>query len=222
MGAFEYLNNFYDCGLINKAIELNYSESNKVILSGDDIKLKNNYPVVYENLKSCRHNRDSRTIMQYGQDLVASWIFEDDLLKKLITLGLSIEGAGADRERQILTNSRVSSSSDFLISLNGREVKLELMTDYSGYWSKTKQLDLRDSKYLKMKRENSILLGISLCDSKYVVIDFDKEVSAEYIPRHFPYGNKPAYKIYLNKFNLEPLDLKQIAEALKEIIKMRP
>ena len=133
MGAFEYLNNFYDCGLINKAIELNYSESNKVILSGDDIKLKNNYPVVYENLKSCGHNRDSRTIMQYGQDLVASWIFEDDLLKKLITLGLSIEGAGADRERQILTNSRVSSSSDFLISLNGREVKLELMTDYSGY-----------------------------------------------------------------------------------------
>ena len=49
------------------------------------------------------------------------------------------------------------------------------MTDYSGYWSKTKQLDLRDSKYLKMKRENSILLGISLCDSKYVIIDFDKK-----------------------------------------------
>ena len=61
-----------------------------------------------------------------------------------------------------------------------------------------------------------------MCDSKYVIIDFDKEVSAEYIPRHSLYGNKPAYKIYLNKFNLEPLDLKQIAEALKEIIKMRP
>lgn len=66
-----------------KAKDLNYSESNTLILAGDEQTLKTKYPVVYANLLSYGHNKDGRTYMEYAQDLVASWIFEDDLMAQL-------------------------------------------------------------------------------------------------------------------------------------------
>lgn len=37
------------------------------------------YPDTFSNLNSCGHNRDARTAIEYGQDLVASWLFRPDM-----------------------------------------------------------------------------------------------------------------------------------------------
>lgn len=71
--------------------------------------------------------------------------------------GIIIKSSGSDKERVILSNKNVSSSSDFHVLLDGNIVSLELMSDYTGYWSKEGQIDLRDSKFNKMKKEKSLL-----------------------------------------------------------------
>jgi hypothetical protein len=74
------LENFFDESMVNIARQMGYSEDNILILENNINKLMVDYPDVYDNLKSCRHNRDSRTEIEYAQDLVCSWIFEDYLL----------------------------------------------------------------------------------------------------------------------------------------------
>ena len=98
-------------------------------------------------------------------------------------------------------------SSDTLVTYNGHSRPMELMTDYGGYWYRTGLLDLRDSKYMKLERTKSLLLGFSTKDNKFLLIDFAKPVPYRYIASHSPYGGKPAYQIscdgILQLFNID-------------------
>ena len=105
---------------------------------------------------SYRHNRDNRTPIEYGQDLVASWIYEDSLMAELKKCGLEIECASADKNREILTTAKVSAASDFRVGAGGSYRKLEIMNEYKGYWSKYRRIDLRDDKFNKPNNEDTI------------------------------------------------------------------
>lgn len=100
---YEMLERFFDETMINIAKKMGYSEENIIILENNEEKLKRDYEDVYNNLKSCRHNRDGRTEMEYAQDLVCSWIFEDYLIYNLKLSGLNVELSGADFERKNIT-----------------------------------------------------------------------------------------------------------------------
>lgn len=202
--------------LVDMARRLGYPKSSICILSGDETQLVSVFPDTYKNLLSCIHNRDKRTSMQYGQDLVASWLFEDMLMGELQESGISISKAGADRNREILSNARVSSSSDCLVSYNGRERLLELMSDYSGYWAKYHKLELRDSKFTKMQESKSLFLGISTEDKKFILLDMSERFDFTFIPSYFLYGGKPAYSIKLPKNLMEDLDFSKLAERIIE------
>ena len=65
--------------LIPIAVSLHYPDSSICVLKGDINVLKRDFPQTYSNLTSCNHNKDNRTFIEYGQDLVASWIYEDYL-----------------------------------------------------------------------------------------------------------------------------------------------
>lgn len=58
---------------------------------------------------------------------------------------------GVDRTRRILASSQTSTVSDFLITRDGVEIKLELMNDYTGYWRRYNVLHLRDFKFNQLK-----------------------------------------------------------------------
>ena len=90
MGAYKNMLGLYS-DLLEKARSYGYPESSICILSGDESKLKSEFPDTFSNLNSCKHNRDSRTAIEYGQDLVASWLFEDYLMENLQIAGMSIE-----------------------------------------------------------------------------------------------------------------------------------
>lgn len=221
MGSFKYLNKFYHNNLVEKAIELGYREDNLLILKGDKKSLLEKWPQTYNNLKTCSHHKDERSFLEYGQDLVASWVFEDDFLKMMKEQGLIIKSSGSDKERVILSNKNVSSSSDFHVLLDGNIVSLELMSDYTGYWSKEGQVDLRDSKFNKMKKEKSLFVGLSLTDDLFIIKDFSKDIEFTYIRNHRPYGFKPAYRFSIDKSNLIPFTFKKLSEMIKKYINER-
>ena len=77
-GAFQHMSSLCH-DLAGKARSYGYPESSICILLGDETRLRPEYPDTFSNLNSCGHNRDARTAIEYGQDLVASWLFRPDM-----------------------------------------------------------------------------------------------------------------------------------------------
>lgn len=217
MGAFQNMCGLYP-DLLEKAKSYGYPESSICILQGDIEALKSRFPDAYNNLMSCNHHRDRRTPIEYGQDLVASWLFEDYLMENLQAQGITVSGAGADKNREVLPNAKVSSSSDCLVCYDGKQRLLELMSDYTGYWAKYKKMELRDAKFTRMQESQSLFLGISTLDHKYILLDMSGDFDFTFIPSYFLYGGKPAYSIKLAKNQFKDLDFAQIALDIKTII----
>ncbi len=219
MGAYNELSKNFFKDIVQTARDFGYSESNILILLGQENELKERYPEVYSNLVSCNHNRDKRTYIEYGRDLVASWLFEDVLVRSLSNSGIVITLSGADNNREILSNTKVSSNSDTTISYNGHSIQMELMSDYTGYWSRANKIDLRDDKYLRLKRTNSLFLGVSTVDTKFILLDFRKEIEHTYFKYYRPYGGKPCYSVKINQSDLHPFKVEVLIEKLKELLK---
>lgn len=182
-----------------------YSAANIAILEADiedDGSLRAQYPVTYANLLTCRHHRDNRTPLAYGQDLVASWVFEDYFHHYLNNSGIHVTLNGKDKNREILKDSNVNADSDYVLSLNGHEAYLELVNDYGGYWARYHKCDLRDFKWDHLCRLASgncpsLLLGLDFAGNKYFLKNTKDPQDVIYIPSHRPYGGKPAYSIAL-------------------------
>lgn len=216
------LENFFDESMVNIARQMGYSEDNILILENNINKLMVDYPDVYDNLKSCRHNRDSRTEIEYAQDLVCSWIFEDYLLLNLRLNGLDVELSGADCERKILRSSSVSSKSDIVVKENNKKIYIELVNDYKGYWLKNNKVDLRDDKYLHVKNlslgdNKSLLLGIDFCNKKFFLFDIDNNQDVRYEAFHYAY-RKPAYSINLKNTIYHDFSFKEICNEVKRYL----
>lgn len=211
---YDELSNFFPISLVELAKKLDYDKDNLLVLESDEKNLETMYPKTYENILSCIHNRDIRTPMQYARDLVASWLFEDYLVYKFNELGYSLLLKGKDSTRKILSNLNVGAESDALFTYSGKEVNIEIINDYTGFWFKNKKMHLRDAKFIKLRNEKSILLAISIKDRSFIVMPITENTGYKYINSHFPYGGKPAYEIKIsNKF----LDF-NVKEIIKNII----
>ncbi|MBP5517461.1 MAG: hypothetical protein J6X91_02200 [Bacteroidales bacterium] len=216
MGAFLQLSTILG-DLSTVAKKLNYPESSICILRGDIDELHNKFPSTYDNLISCYHNRDNRLPILYGQDLVASWLYEDYLMHKLKIVGLDIVGSGTDKNREILPNTIVSTDSDCLVSYNGKKRRLELVNDHKGFWKKTHKCHLRDQKFKKIVETDSILLGISTKDNTYFIIDNILTVPSKYLPFHTLW-HKPAQELTIMETDLCLIDYNTISEQIKGMI----
>lgn len=219
-GPYFGLQDFFGVSLVEKADEFGYSLDNLLILKGKMDTLKEECPDIYNNIYSCDHNRDKRSPEQYAKDLVASWLFEDYLLSMIDNQYFSVSLAGADKDRHILAKTNVKSDSDFVISKNGISIRLELATDYYNYWHTFGCIDLRDDKFIKLKATGSILLGVSILDKTFFLLDFrDDSIIAKFIPHHKPYGYKPAYRINFKETNANFFEFSK-ANMIKEILRL--
>lgn len=218
MSAFEGLSNFFGASLEDMAKRLNYNPANILILQNKEKELRLKFPETYTNLVSCKHNRDRRTVMQYAQDLIASWIIEDYILNEFKEVGEDLSLQGEDRDRTILSNDKVSASSDYVYKYDGGEIKIELMIDYKGYWIKYGKLDLRDEKYNKLNRERALLLAVSIKSKTYYLLDFRCHVPAKYLECHAPYGDKPVYSIDLLNFTPREFIVEGLVSHIKNIL----
>ena len=216
--TYNGLTNFFNMHLDVLARKLEYSEDNILILQGNEEKLKTNYPETYRNLLSCVHNRDSRNLMEYARDLVASWIFEDFMVEKFNQLGYTLTLSGKDKNRKILPNTKVGSNSDTIFEYHGKQINLEIIADYGLYWERHKALDLRDDKFNKMLSENAVLLAISIIDKKFALIPINNSLSITKISCHVPYGYKPATRINLDNISFYDFNVSDIINQLITII----
>lgn len=221
MGAYNGVSQFFDIPLDQVAVELGYDEDNILILRGDQRTLEDEYPITYRNMVSCLHHADRRTPLQYAQDLVASWLIEDYFLSSLTSRYYDITLDGADRNRKILSSARTSASSDFLINIAGKQIKLELMNDYTGFWRKQQVLHLRDAKYLQLQRSGSLFIAIAVPTGEFAIYDFSKDIPARYLSSHPLYGGKPAYEIQIPRTMLMPIESNNMEMAIIETINMR-
>ena len=222
MGAYEGLSNYFEKPLCEYAISLGYDESNILILKGDVNNLKNSHLNIYQNLLSCQHHSDRRTPLEYGQDLVASWIFEDFFINEMQNAGFDIQLSGADRTRLILPTQSTSTISDYLVRTNtGYEITMELVNDYTGFWYRTHKLHLRDNKYMQLQRNRSLLLAIALSANcqKFTIFDFRQDIPATRIPSHRPYGGKPAYELSVAANSLYDFSFTGVREAILDTIR---
>lgn len=222
MGAYAGLSSYLDKPLCDYAADLGYDESNILILKGDIDHLRSRHLGIYQNLLSCQHHSDKRSPIEYGQDLVASWIFEDLFLQQMQCPDFHIMLSGADRTRQILPNQRTSTTGDYRIrTQNGNEITMELVNDYTGFWYRNHKLHLRDNKYMQLQQHRSLLLAIALSPQiqKYTLFDFRQTIPAVRIASHRPYGGKPAYELSVSTDALHDFSLPNVRAAVLEAIK---
>jgi len=214
---YNTLSNLFNKELSIVAKEYNYSNSNIYILENNFKKLQIEYPNIWEALQTCKHQRDKRTVEEYAKDLVSSWVYEDTLLSYLKD-SFEIDLFGADKERKILSNSKVSNDSDFCIEKSGKLVSVELVNSYTNYWKSHQRIDLRDNKFEKLQSKKAILLCIDIYNKEFYLFDLKKNnKNIKYLEFHQPYG-KPVYQIFLNNIKVFSFTIKNLIAELNRFL----
>lgn len=158
------------------------------------------------------HRRDKRSSMEYACDLMLGWVLEDCLVEILNELGYKTSLNGADKNRKFLLDP--TTDSDLKVLVDGKEVLIESVNDFTGYWKRTKWVPLRDNKYLKLKREKSLLFGIDYKNELFILLNSSQR-KAQYIQYHKPFS-KPAYAILLNNNDFH--NLNEVGQILSKTL----
>lgn len=115
----------------------------------------------------CDHNQDFRTVSEYARNLLRGWLVEDAIITHLENKGYTVKKNGKDRQREFLPNP--NTDSDILICAETMEIPVEIISDFSSYYKKTNQVDLRDHKYPNWD-ENSLILGTDVQEIEFFVL----------------------------------------------------
>ncbi len=195
--TYSSISRFLGNNLIQFATGYGYSQDNIYILQGNENALRTEYPQTYRNLQSCTHQRDTRNIMDYGRDIVSSWILEDYLAKTLSNEDFTVTLAGADRERCILANTEVGSQNDYTIEFsdNRPSVSMELVNDHGTFWADCKKMHLRDDKYGHIRNNQSYVFALALPAKNFAIFHINDITSVKHINSHRAYGYKPAKEL---------------------------
>ena len=148
------------------------------------------------------HRMDKRSSLEYACDLIVGWVIEDCTVEILNKLGYNTSLNSADKHRKLLLNP--TADSDLKVCINGKEVLIEQVNDFTGYWKKTLHVPLRDNKYINLKQENSLLFGIDYVNELFFILNVP-ETEVKYIPYHGPFS-KPAYAILITNSDFYKLD----------------
>ena len=156
-----------------------------------------------DSLQSLRHKRDSRSSKEYGLELVKNWFIEDVVAEKLSEQDFEASLTGEDSDREFLEST--TTEHDLEVLKSGEKFRIEIITDFNGFWQESGLADLRDNKYEKWsQRENSVLLGLDLENQEFFLLT-PENAEAERTRDH-PVWNKPAYRIDITDVKFRELD----------------
>jgi hypothetical protein len=113
----------------------------------------------------------------------------------------------------------VTADSDAIITINESHIPIEIMCDYTCYWTNSGRIDLRDNKYHKLKDSNSLFVGFSTADNKILVIDFSKNLDYKYIEYHTAYGGKPVYSVQIPQESIYPFEIPIMVGVINNMCK---
>jgi hypothetical protein len=184
------------------------------IMNGDERALQTRYENIYKSVLSCVHASDARTPLQYAKDIVMAWIFETYIMRNLQKCGLQLVRNGGDKDYQFLQGANISSDSDFMLG----NQRVELICNYTDYWTKHNCIDLRENKAKHLYQFNTLVLGFTLEEDYCLVIDFSKYLPNEYIPDYPAFGGKPAHRIMITTDMKVPMNFNAVAQRITDII----
>ncbi len=158
------------------------------------------------------HLRDRRRPVEYACDLIVGWVLEDGILRILREeMDLETNLSSADKNRKFLKSPDATPDMT-VIKSDGTEIPLELAQDFTGYWQKNNKIDLRDNKYVNIKEEDGVLLGLDFENEDFFVVDIS-ETDGHSHP-HPPFGGKKAYTFEFD--GIEFHDVDEMKEVLKD------
>lgn len=130
-------------------------------------------------------NKDSRSTLEFGKELMTSWLWEEAVA---IKLGLHTNPDACDSGRELL-RSGINSQPDMLTT-DGKAV--EIVVDHTGFITKSGHLDLRGKKLQALIKANAMIV-VAFPDGTTIMLDPSK-CKVEHLPMH-PVWNKPASRI---------------------------
>lgn len=162
-----------------KGIDFKYTNILKNIME-DDIK---------DRLQSNWYRKDKRTELEYGKELVISYLEQCFLIDYFNLLhNRSYIPDGCDKE-EIIKYDQITNDPDLKTE---KGIKIEIVTDWTGYWLKHKKLHLRDSKFEHLlelsKKEKVYLLLIELADPynfmyQFIEVNDKLQATRKYLPQ---------------------------------------
>jgi hypothetical protein len=151
--------------------------------------------------------KDARTPYEYGLDLIFGWIVEDILIRYLKENGLVVIQNGIDLDREFLTAPKITTDAD--ITINGKHY--DIYYDSKGTWQTENSMDVRESKWNKLKTQNGAILCIS--DSGFAIVETKNENPGVW--ENYRWGFKRAVSINGMKERLLP-NAEQFVKLLKD------
>jgi hypothetical protein len=106
-------------------------------------------------------NRDNRSAAEYAIDLIYGWFAEDIIIEFLLAEGFDVIRTGVDREREFLSSGRIKSDLDIMVTYKGNARYFDIYFDSSNYWDKTDKIDIRESKWNMIIKEDSSVICVS-------------------------------------------------------------
>ncbi len=160
------------------------------------------------------YHRDARSSVEYGVDLALGWMLEDCVAHRLKSYGAVIALTGHDREREYLLAKEISQEPDLRVTWRGKVRRVEVMCDWLDTWLKQDHLDLRDSKFTRLRSENTILLGVAPLSANGLALETGSGSNAfQFNPSIPGYGGKPGYTAHGVSSCLVP-----VAEAIQSLL----
>ena len=118
-------------------------------------------------------NRDNRSAAEYAIDLIYGWFAEDIIIEFLLSNGFDVIRTGIDREREFLSSGRIKSDLDIMVTHKENARYFDIYFDSSNYWDKTDKIDIRESKWNMIIKEDSSIICIS--NAGFGIIDAGSE-----------------------------------------------
>lgn len=166
--------------------------NNNITINQYFIELKNNYSM------------DKRNEIKYISELVRGWVLEDLIIHYSKNLKLN----GKDKKRKIL--NKTSSKPDFINTKNN--TKIDLYTDYTGYWKNKERLEIKKTKYNELKN-NGLLLCLDLKNKKLFKLKITEDF--EDIGKYSLLGGKKCYRYKFNNYKkIEKVKIKNLNKIL--------
>lgn len=119
--------------------------------------------------------KDARTAAAYAYDLIIGWFVEDIIIAYLENQGFTVIKIGADADRRFLKQGSIKSDLDIEIfnPKTGEKERFDIYFDSNGYWAKYDKIDIRESKWNTLVKNNAAMICLS--NEGIAIIDINTE-----------------------------------------------
>lgn len=142
------------------------------------------------------HLKDRRSALEYGVNLVLGWLVEDAVAVWFRQAGATVSATGADAGRDFLSRAQVSQDADLSVAVDGNQRRVEVLCDWKDTWRLRDHLDLRDNKYMRLRAENALILGLAPIGDSAVALDLGCDIRSFRRNESIKgYGGKPGFTL---------------------------